>query len=122
MICTTGPKRRRGPSILASTKLAIGTMEHVGALDTIGEIVSTPGLDLVFIGPGDLATSMGLRGHVDHTRVQAAMKALEGPIRNSPVVLGGVATTPEQANAMQWIGIVRVELHSVSIMLLRQFE
>jgi 2-keto-3-deoxy-L-rhamnonate aldolase RhmA len=50
MICTTGPKRRRGPSILASTKLAIGTMEQVGALDTIGEIVSTPGLDLVFIG------------------------------------------------------------------------
>jgi 4-hydroxy-2-oxoheptanedioate aldolase len=80
--------------------LAIGTIEHVGALDTIGDIVSTPGLDLVFIGPGDLATSMGLRGHVDHTRVQAAMKALEGPIRNSPVVLGGVATTPEQANAM----------------------
>jgi 4-hydroxy-2-oxoheptanedioate aldolase len=80
--------------------LAIGTIEHIGAIDTIGDVVSTPGLDLVFIGPGDLATSMGLRGRVDHPDVQAAMKTLEEPIRNSPVILGGVATTPEQANAM----------------------
>ena len=32
-------------------------------------------------------------------RLQAAMKTLEGRIRNSSVVLGNVATTPEQANA-----------------------
>ncbi|MCI0429511.1 MAG: aldolase/citrate lyase family protein [Rhodospirillales bacterium] len=80
--------------------LAIGTIEHIDAIDTIGDVVSTPGLDLVFIGPGDLATSMGFRGRVDHPEVQAAMKALEDPIRKSPVILGGVATTPEQANAM----------------------
>jgi 4-hydroxy-2-oxoheptanedioate aldolase len=80
--------------------LAIGTIEHIDAIDTIADVVSTPGLDLVFIGPGDLATSMGFRGRVDHPDVQAAMKTLEEPIRKSPVILGGVATTPEQANAM----------------------
>lgn len=80
--------------------LAIGTIEHIDAIDTIGDVVSTPGLDLVFIGPGDLATSMGFRGRVDHPEVQAAMKTLEEPIRTSPVILGGVATTPEQANTM----------------------
>jgi 4-hydroxy-2-oxoheptanedioate aldolase len=80
--------------------LAIGTIEHVDAINTIGDVVSAPGLDLVFIGPGDLATSMGFRGRVDHPDVQSAMKTLEEPIRKSPVILGGVATTPEQANAM----------------------
>lgn len=80
--------------------LAIGTIEHIDAIDTIGEVVSTPGLDLVFIGPGDLATSMGLKGRVDHPDVQAAMKTLENQIRKSPVILGGVAPTPEQATAM----------------------
>jgi hypothetical protein len=41
------------------------------------DVVATPGLDLVFIGPGDLATSMGLKGRADHPHVQVAMKTLE---------------------------------------------
>ena len=80
--------------------LAIGTIEHVDAIGAIGEIVATPGLDLVFIGPGDLATSMGHRGRVDHPDVQAAMKTLEESIRPSPVILGGVATTAGQIKVM----------------------
>ena len=80
--------------------LAIATIEHVDALQHIHEIVSTPGLDLAFVGPGDLATSMGLKGRADHPDVQAVMQKLEQVIRDSPVVLGGVAPTPEQANAM----------------------
>lgn len=80
--------------------LAIGTIEHIDAVKTIGDVVATPGLDLVFIGPGDLATSMGHKGRADHPDVQAAMLALEAPILKSPVLLGGVATTTELANAM----------------------
>lgn len=80
--------------------LAIGMIEHIDAIKSISEIVSTPGLDLVFIGPGDLATSMGLRGEVDHPEVTAAIATLEELIRNSPVILGGVATTPDRANEM----------------------
>jgi 4-hydroxy-2-oxoheptanedioate aldolase len=80
--------------------LAIATIEHVGALDTIDEVVATPGLDLAFIGPGDLATSMGHRGRAEHPEVQAAALRFEEAIRPSPVVMGGVAPTPEQADAM----------------------
>ncbi len=63
-------------------------------------MVTTPGLDLAFVGPGDLATSMGHRGRAEHPEVQAAMLRFEEAIRPSPVVLGGVAPTPERANAM----------------------
>ena len=80
--------------------LAIATIENMDALRTIGKIVATPGLDLAFIGPGDLATSMGHRGRADHPDVQAAAMTLETAIRNSRVVLGGVAATSDQANAM----------------------
>jgi 4-hydroxy-2-oxoheptanedioate aldolase len=80
--------------------LSIATIEHVAALETIGEVVATPGLNIAFIGPGDLATSMGHRGRADHPEVQAAALRLEETIRGSPVVLGGVAPVPEQANAM----------------------
>jgi 4-hydroxy-2-oxoheptanedioate aldolase len=79
--------------------LAIGTIEQIDAIGSIREVVA-PGLDLVFIGPGDLATSMGLRGRGDDPEVAAAIKALEEPIRNSPVILGGVATKPTQAKDM----------------------
>jgi len=57
-------------------------------------------LDLLFIAPGDLAASMGLGGQVDHPEVAAAIKRLEEPIRNRPVILGGVATTPDIADDM----------------------
>ncbi len=80
--------------------LAIGTVGHIDALNSISEIVTVPGLDLLFIGPGDLTTSMGLKGQADHPDVVTAISTLEAAIRKSPVVLGGVATTPEQAKAM----------------------
>ena len=80
--------------------LSIATIEHAAVLKTIGEVVATPGLDLAFIGPGDLATSMGYHGRADHPEVQALTMQLEEAIRRSPVVLGGVAPVPEQANAM----------------------
>ena len=80
--------------------LAIGTIEHVDVLDSIGEVVAAPGLDLVFIGPGDLATSMGLKGRVDHPSVQSAIQTLESIILRSPVALGGVAPTPARAQEM----------------------
>jgi 4-hydroxy-2-oxoheptanedioate aldolase len=80
--------------------LAIGTIEHIAAVEAIGDIVATPGLDLLFIGPGDLATSMGLKGQPTHPDVVAAIKILEKQIREGPVILGGVATTPLMANEM----------------------
>ncbi len=80
--------------------LAIATLEDAEAVQNIDEIVSTPGLDLAFIGPGDLATSLGHRGRVDHPDVQAAMARVEAALLQSNVVPGEVARTPEQANAM----------------------
>jgi 4-hydroxy-2-oxoheptanedioate aldolase len=80
--------------------LAIGTIEHIDAVKTVADVVSTKGLDLVFIGPGDLATSMGLKGKADHPTVIEAISKLESIIKPSSVVLGGVAHTPDQANAM----------------------
>jgi 4-hydroxy-2-oxoheptanedioate aldolase len=80
--------------------LAIGTIEHIDAVKSVADVVATRGLDLVFIGPGDLATSMGLKGRADDPAVQAAIRKLEAVIQPSPVVLGGVAHTVDQANAM----------------------
>jgi 4-hydroxy-2-oxoheptanedioate aldolase len=46
--------------------LAIAMVETGEALDNLDEIVSTPGLDAVYIGPGDLGLSLGMKERVDN--------------------------------------------------------
>ena len=51
--------------------LETSAVETVEALDRLEEIAAVPGVDGVFIGPGDLAASMGLAGEAGHAEVQA---------------------------------------------------
>ena len=80
--------------------LAIITIEHPDAVRNIEEIMSVPGLDLAFIGPGDLAMSLGISGQFDHPKLKAAVAEAEAGILRSKVPLGGVARTPDQAKQM----------------------
>lgn len=80
--------------------LAIATIEHPDAVRNIDEIMGTAGLDLAFIGPGDLAMSLGLPGQFDHPKFLQAVAEAEAGILRSQVALGGVARTPEQARQM----------------------
>lgn len=49
-------------------------VETRAALDRIEEIASVPGIDGVFIGPNDLAASLGHIGNWGHSEVQAALE------------------------------------------------
>lgn len=53
-------------------------IESQEALDDLDAICRVPGVDAVFIGPSDLAASLGHRGNSNHPEVQAAIaKAFE---------------------------------------------
>jgi 4-hydroxy-2-oxoheptanedioate aldolase len=80
--------------------LAIITIEHPDAVRSIDQIMAVPGIDLAFIGPGDLAMALGIPGQFDHPSFQEAAAQAEAGILRSKVPLGGVARTPEQAKAM----------------------
>jgi 4-hydroxy-2-oxoheptanedioate aldolase len=80
--------------------LSIVAVEHIDAVRKIEEIVEARGVDMIVIGPGDLATSMGLLGQIDHPDVQAAIRAAEAVVLKSRIALGGVAFSAEQANRM----------------------
>jgi 4-hydroxy-2-oxoheptanedioate aldolase len=83
-----------------ASMLAIATIEHPDAIRNIDAIVATPGLDLAFIGPGDLAMSLGVPGDFDHPTFLEAVETAEAAILRSDVALGGVARTPGQAKEM----------------------
>lgn len=80
--------------------MAIITIEHPDSVRNIDEIMSVEGLDLAFIGPGDLATALEISGQFDHPKFKAAVAEAEAGILRSKVPLGGVARTPEQAKQM----------------------
>ena len=48
-------------------------IEAIGALERIEEIDAVDGVDAVFIGPSDMAASVGHIGDAQHPRVQAAI-------------------------------------------------
>ena len=49
--------------------LVIVQIEHYTSVENIEEILSVPGIDIAFVGPYDLSTSMGLQGQLDHPEV-----------------------------------------------------
>jgi 2-keto-3-deoxy-L-rhamnonate aldolase RhmA len=52
--------------------LVVVIIEQVSALEHVDAIAATPGVDVVFIGTGDMSFSLGVRGQQDHPRVEEA--------------------------------------------------
>ena len=56
--------------------LTIGQVETVKAVENLKDILTTGELDVMFIGPYDLSTSMGISGELDHPRLLDAIKEI----------------------------------------------
>lgn len=54
--------------------LVIVQIEHFEAVENIDDILSVPGIDIAFVGPYDLSTSMGLQGQPNHQDVQESCR------------------------------------------------
>ncbi len=76
---------------------AVETPEAVSNLD---EILRVEGLDGVFIGPMDLATSLGHFAAPGHPEVQAAINRIEEKVLAAGKVLATIAGSWDQANLL----------------------
>ena len=63
-------------------------LEEVEAITNIDEIVQVKGIDVLFIGSGDLSASMGYPGQQAHPEVQALMEQGVKRIRAAGIVAG----------------------------------
>jgi 4-hydroxy-2-oxoheptanedioate aldolase len=66
-------------------------------MEKIAEITAVPGVDGVFIGPSDLAASMGHIGNPGHPDVQAAIRKGVKAIRDGGKAAGTLAPKREEA-------------------------
>ncbi|WP_067899604.1 HpcH/HpaI aldolase family protein [Nocardia vaccinii] len=73
-------------------------VETIGAVDIAGDIAAVDGVDGVFVGPSDLAASMGLIGQQTHPDVLAAVLRAFDTVRAAGVPVGVNAFDPVVAD------------------------
>lgn len=78
--------------------------ETVTALENLSAICAVPGVDGVFIGPADLAASMGYRGRPGHPVVQAAIEKAMATIIASGKAAGTLTSDPVLARRYLELG------------------
>ncbi len=74
-------------------------IESRAGLEALDEIAATPGVDALFIGPADLAASLGHLGNPRHDEVQAAITNTLMRARAAGKPVGIFALSPDDAKA-----------------------
>ena len=72
-------------------------VEHVDAVERIHEIVAVPGVDAAFIGPYDLAGSLGHAHDVEHESVHAAVARVREACLAAGMPMGAFAANADAA-------------------------
>lgn len=83
--------------------LGVVQVENWSAVEEIEEWVAIQELDVLFLGPTDLATSMGYPGEPSNPAVMGAMERVAEVVNASEKSLGVFVATPE--SALHWIGM-----------------
>jgi 2-dehydro-3-deoxyglucarate aldolase/4-hydroxy-2-oxoheptanedioate aldolase len=106
--------------------IAVETLDAVANLD---EILTVEGLDGIFIGPVDLASSMGFLGDPGQPAVQETIALIESKVLASDKFLGTLAGTWEKAQecfekGYQWMVVMQdgVALLKAADNVVRQFR
>jgi len=92
-------------------------VETLEAVNNIDKILQVEGLDGLFIGPMDLASSMGFFGDASQPEVQEAIRTIEEKVFASDKVLATTTGTWEQAEKLFERGYSMLMLMSDSITL-----
>lgn len=80
----------------AQHPLIIAQIEHIRAIESLDEIIKTPGLDAVIIGPYDLSASMGITAQFENSRFVAALEGVKIKCAKAGMPMGFHIVTPSE--------------------------
>jgi 4-hydroxy-2-oxoheptanedioate aldolase len=89
-------------------------VEGTTGLANLAEIVTVPGIDVVFLGPYDLSQACGVPGEIHHPEVTERMRRAVEQAREADVVVGTFVESPDDAGAWLAVG-VRYICYSVDV-------
>jgi 4-hydroxy-2-oxoheptanedioate aldolase len=86
--------------------IACAQIETIEAIEDLDDILATPGLDMIYAGPNDLAISLSQGGHhdVNAPEVRDALALILARCREHGVIAGAFANTADQARSMAEAG------------------
>ena len=89
----------------AQETVVILQAEGKKAIENMDEILDVPGVDVIFVGPYDLSSSLGHVGKIDHPEVIAAIKEIISKARSKGVKIGCFADTVEGGKKWRDLGV-----------------
>jgi 2-dehydro-3-deoxyglucarate aldolase len=111
---------RRDYMTTANAQIAtIVQIESAAALEAVDAIAATPGIDCLFIGPADLAASLGPLGDSKHPDVQAAIDRVVAAAKRAGIASGIFALDVASARQYAQAGIKVIALASDAMWLLK---
>jgi 2-dehydro-3-deoxyglucarate aldolase/4-hydroxy-2-oxoheptanedioate aldolase len=90
--------------------MVIVQIETITAVNNVDEIISVEGVDIAFVGPSDLSSSMDHTGDLKHPEVLEAIERVESAAKSKGIPLGTVSTSFEQARELYQRGYQFVTL------------
>ena len=98
---------------LAATQICVVVqIETLSALERLPAIASVPGVDAIFVGPGDLSASMGHLGDIGHADVQAKLAHAAAETRRLGKPCGIVGGNPDMVRRFLGYGYTWVAVGS----------
>lgn len=75
------------------------------AVENLDEILAVPGIDVLFVGPYDLSSSLGVVGEIDHPKVLSCIQGIAEKAAAKGVKLGCFADTVEGGKRWRDMGV-----------------
>ncbi|MCX8507250.1 MAG: aldolase/citrate lyase family protein, partial [Alphaproteobacteria bacterium] len=97
-------------------------LETPEAVARLEEIAAVPGVDALFIGPGDLSAAMGHIGKIDQPAVQQALAAIPPRAKKIGKPVGIVGPNPAMVSKFREYGYDYVAIASDLGMMMRQAQ
>ena len=85
--------------------MIIAHIEGVEGINNLDEILSVPGIDVIFVGPYDLSQSLGISGEVNNPLVTERMKEVVLKCRKNKVAVGTFADDIKTAKFWVSLGV-----------------
>lgn len=101
--------------------VTIGQIETVKALENLEAILGTGGLDVAFIGPYDLSTSIGIPGQLDHPLLLEAIEKIIAGAQTYNVYVGCYVNDFESAERWLPLGVQLIACGNDAFLLTRKF-
>ncbi len=87
-------------------------LETPEALDNMASIAAVPGVDAVFVGPGDMAAALGFIGQIGRAEVQEVLAGAAAEAKALDLPIGIVGPTPEMVRGFLEMGYTFVAIAS----------